>query len=147
MEIYNPILELSWIIGVWQGINQSTSEKKEDVTLIVSKYGDETIKFSFLESYQGKARAFEELYLLYDKTREQLVAMVFNVEGYYEKHIVSLTRKKLILEFQMGINLPPNISIIRTFEYYPKKFELIYRVFVGKNKIELSHILFSKVLE
>lgn len=147
MEIYNPLLELNWIIGTWQGFNHSTNEKRSsDVTLIVSRYGDETIKFTFLKADNDKAKIFEEIFLLYDKTREELAGMVFNIEGYYEEHIAILSRKKLTLEFKIGINLPPNIEITRIFQYNTKKSELDYRVSVGKNKHELTHIVFSKVL-
>ena len=142
MELTNPIDQLSWFLGKWEGALVESEDKKRSV-IYWRKFGDEVHTLELAE-FQGKIQTLKEIYyLFFDKTYEVIKCIIFNVEGYYESYDVELLKVKenikLILTFQNGVNLPPNMKITREFIQSSKTNELNTVVKMGAKQS-----LFSK---
>ncbi|MHA1198814.1 MAG: hypothetical protein ACTSQF_05605 [Candidatus Heimdallarchaeaceae archaeon] len=160
MEFYNPITELEWLYGEWEG-NLKNEEGKFKTSLSIKPIGAEIVEFNST-IIKGKSKIQSEKHIFfYDKTHELVKVISINQEGYVKvisinqegyveiADIAIVSKKKqttLTSTFNSGFNLPPNMKISKIWEFEKNPKHMNYVVKMGKNsKIVLSSKLtFSK---
>lgn len=143
MEIYNPLIELDWLIGRWSSSSVSRDLRTPNI-LVIEKFSPEMLKFTFVRKTNETEIPIEEMFLIFDKTGQQVYGYIFNTEGYFELCKVGLKRKEMRLVFEKGINLPPNMLIKHVFLLDKKKPALTYQFLLGKNNHQQVLVEFSK---
>jgi len=142
MEFYNPIRELEWLYGEWNG-KISLDGIEQEGFLSIKQIGSQVVEFD-LNILNSKTRTnYEKCTLVYDRTLEICKAISSNHEGYIEFSEVTIRNRtkhtELESNFLSGINLPPNIKIQKKWTFYKNPKHLIYEVKMGQEgKIVVS---------
>lgn len=142
MEYYNPITELEWVYGTWEG-KILIENKEQESQLVIRSIGSEIIEFNLTISKNGVKLQLEKNIFFYDKTKEIVKLFSFNSEGYIEISNISIKSKnkqtEILSNFHSGFNLPPNIKITKKWVFFKDPKQLSYEVKMGKEeKIVLS---------
>lgn len=149
MEFYNPITELEWVTGEWKG-HMIIDEEEISAALTVRPIGSEILEFDLTTVNNNSKNQFEKSILIFDRTHEIVKSFSINNEGYMEISELSISNRNKHTEinssFCSGINLPPNMKIIKKWIFRKNPKTLNYEVRMGKeSKIVLSTELeFSK---
>jgi hypothetical protein len=147
MDFNNPITLLNWYLGTWQGtITENEIEYESRITW--KTYG---IDMHILEIYKtlGKTeKLLENLYLFFDKTKEQIKCIIFNTDGYVESSNVELldvdSRMMLNIVFEQGYNLPPNMKIVREITQGKDNNSLTFVLKMGEKQKVFSKAKYRK---
>ncbi len=149
MEYYNPITELEWLYGEWEGV-LANQEDEFKTSLTIRPIGSEIIEFNQLLLKNKILIQFEKNTFFYDKTNEIIKLFSFNHEGYIEIANITINAKKKLTEihsiFSSGFNLPPNMKITKEWIFTKNPKQLNYKVKMGKdeNIIIAAELRFSK---
>jgi len=146
MEKVNPITDVFWLLGEWEGEIDENGQKF-DSTLCCEMFGAEIVKYT-LSYKKGKRPIREESgFFLYDKTREKIKHLIINNEGYTEMLNVNIENRakeiRFTSYFESGYNIPPNIKIERIFAK-ESKTEMILEVKIGESLKTYSQGSLSK---
>ncbi len=146
MEKENPVTDVFWLLGDWEGEIVENGQKF-DSTLNCEMFGAEIVKYT-LSFKDGKRPIREEKgFFLYDKTREKIKHLIINNEGYFEMLNVNIENrakeKRFTCHFESGYNIPPNIKIERVFAK-ESKTEMILEVKIGESLKTYSQGSLSK---
>lgn len=135
MEQENPITDVFWLLGDWEGEIVENGQKL-DSTLNCKMFGAEIVKYTL--SFKDDKRPIREEsgFFLYDKTREKIKHLIINNEGYFEILNVNIENSakeiRFTSYFESGYNIPPNIKIERIFAK-ESKTEMILEVKIGES--------------
>ncbi len=137
MEFHNPVTQLEWLYGKWEGRIVRDEEETESV-LTIKPIGSEIIEFNHTILDNKKYTQFEKNIIFYDKTHEIVKLFTINHEGYIEISDISLNdkSKEIILTstFSLGYNLPPNMKIKKKWVVQKNPKLMNYEVKMGKNE-------------
>jgi len=147
MEFYNPIKDMSEIIGKWEGEIELDKEKLQSI-IEFSYHGLDIIQYKQTSKTDQANKIIETGYFFYNKLKEELRHIVINEEGYIENNTILLTKKtkflKLKSAFDFGYNLPPNIKIQRYFTLELEGKKLEYSLIMGKEAKLISKASYYK---
>ncbi len=146
MENGNPITDVFWLLGDWEGEIVENGQKF-DSTLNCEMFGEEIVKYTFSYKDGKKPIREENGFFLYDKTREKIKHLIINNEGYFEMLNVNIENNakeiRFTSYFESGYNIPPNIKIERVFAK-ESKTEMIVEVKIGESLKTYSKTSLSK---
>ncbi|MCE7741579.1 MAG: hypothetical protein GOP50_03905 [Candidatus Heimdallarchaeota archaeon] len=149
MEFYNPITELEWLYGEWEG-NLENEEGEFKTSLTIKSIGSEIIEFNST-IIKGKSKIQSEKNIFfYDKIHELVKVFSVNQEGYIEIADISIVHKNkrtiITSTFNSGFNLPPNMKISKKWEFRKDPKLVNYAVKMGKNEriVLSSKLAFSR---
>ncbi|MCG3219919.1 MAG: FABP family protein [Candidatus Heimdallarchaeota archaeon] len=147
MEFYNPIHDMTDLIGRWEG-NMEKDENKSASSIIFRHHGSDIIQYKQIVNFRNKERILETGFFFFDKLKEELKHIVFNEEGYIEVNSLISSKKTKLLKmtssFDSGYNLPPNMKIRRDFKLKINEKELEISLKMGKEANLISEAIYRK---
>jgi hypothetical protein len=150
MEFYNPINDMSDLIGKWEGSIEN-EEKKIHSSLIFHYYGSDIIQYKQMINHDKSKKVLETGYFFFDKLKEELKHIVFNDEGYIEVNSLNLSKRAKNLRissiFDSGYNLPPNIKIKREIKLLLDEKILKITLRMGNDSNLISEAIYEKIIE
>ncbi len=149
MEIKNPISDLHWLLGSWQGKLENDIEEEFDSHITFQLYGKDIISYEQKVKKRSKDENLERGFFFFDKTNELLKHIIINEEGYIELGSIVITsnknRESITSSFESGFNLPPNSIIIRNISFESSIKELELETRIGRSEKIFSHSNYQKM--
>ncbi|MHA1954060.1 MAG: heme-binding beta-barrel domain-containing protein [Candidatus Heimdallarchaeaceae archaeon] len=147
MEFYNPIHDMTDLIGKWEG-NMEKDENKTASSILFGHHGSDIIQYKQNVKLENKERILETGFFFFDKLKEELRHIVFNEEGYIEVNSLISSKKTKLLKitsaFDSGYNLPPNMKINRDFKLKIDEGVLEISLKMGKEAKIISKAIYCK---
>ena len=149
MEIKNPISDLHWLLGRWQGKLIDENEEEFESQICFNLYGKDIISYEKSVTRKSMNEVLEQGFFFFDKTAETLKHIIVNGEGYIELGSILITShknsKSITSSFESGFNLPPNSIILRNISYDITIEELELETKIGKSEKVFSHSNYQKI--
>ena len=149
MEIKNPITDLHWLLGSWQGKLENENGEEFESQISFHLYGKDIISYKKNIKRKSINDILEQGFIFFDKTAETLKHIIINEEGYIELGSILITSQKncdsITSSFERGFNLPPNSIIIRNISYDNSIEELELETRIGKSEKVFSHSNYQKL--
>jgi len=148
MEIKNPISDLHWLLGSWQGKLENESGEKLESLINFQLFGKDIISYEKKVKIHSSNDILEKGFFFFDKINEILKHIIINEEGYIELGSIEIKSKKncdaITSKFEQGYNLPPNSIIIRKMSYDTSIKELELETRIGKSEKIFSYSSYQK---
>jgi hypothetical protein len=147
MEFYNPIHDMTDLIGRWEG-NIEKDETKLSSAIIFNHHGSDIIQYKHKIKSEKEENIVETGFFFFDKLKEELLHIVINEEGYVENNTSISTKKTKLLKisstFVNGYNLPPNMEIKRDYKLKIEEKSLEIDLKMGKEASIVSKGIYHR---
>ena len=150
MEFYNPIDDMSDLIGKWKGKIEKDHNRVQS-TIIFNYHGSDIIQYRQKIIQDKSKKTIETGYFFFDKLKEELKHIVINEEGYIEVNSLNSSKRSKILKissfFNSGYNLPPNMKIKRELKLKINERILEITLKMGREDNFVSEAIYEKMNE